>query len=255
MKRTAFTGCAFLFGAAVVMAWAPSAWAQAACRQGYVWREAFPGDYVCVTPETRTQAAQDNGQADARRQPGGGAYGPNTCLSGFVWREARPEDLVCVTPETRTQTASDNAQAAARRAPSGPRPPIGSATVPRPTKPFATGPSTGGAAEAAAYRVSEWSRWTRADGGIEFRYRWGWNPNEARYATQVDALFQLRNPGPSVWKGAARSIDCSVNTITRGKDVAVQPGRTQEVTFLTPNCGTKDQPSFRPNIVKAGKID
>ena len=23
------------------------------CRQGYVWREAYPGDHVCVTPATR----------------------------------------------------------------------------------------------------------------------------------------------------------------------------------------------------------
>lgn len=87
------------------------------CRQGYVWREAFRGDHVCVTPATRTQAAYDNSQANARVEPGGGAYGPNTCRSGYVWREARPGDLVCVTPETRTQTAYDNSQAKNRIAP------------------------------------------------------------------------------------------------------------------------------------------
>ena len=85
------------------------------CRDGYVWRDAFPGDHVCVTPETRTQTAQDNSQANARRQPGG-AYGPDTCRQGYVWREARPEDHVCVTPETRATAAADNSQAAARRA-------------------------------------------------------------------------------------------------------------------------------------------
>jgi hypothetical protein len=37
------------------------------CLQGYVWREAVPGDHVCVTPETRTQAADDNSQAASRR--------------------------------------------------------------------------------------------------------------------------------------------------------------------------------------------
>ena len=83
------------------------------CRQGYVWREAFPGDHVCVTPETRAQAAYDNSQADARRDPGG-AWGPDTCIQGYVWREAHPGDHVCVTPETRAQTAADNRQAAAR---------------------------------------------------------------------------------------------------------------------------------------------
>lgn len=85
------------------------------CLQGYVWREAFPNDHVCVTPDTRAQAARDNGQAAARRHLGGGAYGPDTCRQGYVWREARPEDHVCVAPETRAQAAADNAQAAARR--------------------------------------------------------------------------------------------------------------------------------------------
>ncbi len=30
---------------------------------GYVWREAFPGDHVCVPPDDRAQAAYDNSQA------------------------------------------------------------------------------------------------------------------------------------------------------------------------------------------------
>ncbi|MCA1978971.1 MAG: hypothetical protein LDL19_06995, partial [Thiobacillus sp.] len=88
-----------------------------ACIEGYVWREAYPGDHVCVTPEVREQAAADNRQAAARREPQGGAYGPDTCKPGFVWREARPEDPVCVTPEVRAQTARDNALAHTRRAP------------------------------------------------------------------------------------------------------------------------------------------
>jgi hypothetical protein len=33
------------------------------CRQGYVWREASPGDHVCVKPETRDQARADNAAA------------------------------------------------------------------------------------------------------------------------------------------------------------------------------------------------
>lgn len=86
------------------------------CRQGFVWREAFPGDHVCVTPETREQAYYDNRSAAARRQPGGGPYGPDTCRQGFVWREAFPGDHVCVTPDTRMRAAADNRQAAARRA-------------------------------------------------------------------------------------------------------------------------------------------
>ena len=91
------------------------------CRQGYVWREAYRGDHVCVTPQMRDQAASDNRRANARREPNGGAYGRDTCRQGYVWREARSGDHVCVTPEVRSQTASDNRHAAARRA----RPPKG----------------------------------------------------------------------------------------------------------------------------------
>lgn len=84
------------------------------CRPGFVWREAFPGDHVCVTPETRAQAAYDNSQAAARRDLNG-AYGPDTCISGYVWREAGPGDHVCVTPEVRSQAAEDNRRADSRR--------------------------------------------------------------------------------------------------------------------------------------------
>jgi hypothetical protein len=88
---------------------------QDTCLSGYVWREAFEGDHVCVTPATRSQAAADNAAAASHREPNGGAYGPDTCRQGFVWRVARPEDHVCVTPERRDQTANDNAQASQRR--------------------------------------------------------------------------------------------------------------------------------------------
>jgi hypothetical protein len=79
------------------------------CDVGFVWREAFPGDHVCVTPKTRTQAAADNALNDSRTVPGG-------CKSGFVFREARPNDPVCVPPETRGITRSDNRQAWNRQA-------------------------------------------------------------------------------------------------------------------------------------------
>jgi hypothetical protein len=84
------------------------------CQQGYVWREAFEGDTVCVSPERRTETLAENAQAASRREPSGGAYGPNTCKPGYVWRVARPEDLVCVSPETRERVAAENAQAATR---------------------------------------------------------------------------------------------------------------------------------------------
>ncbi len=84
------------------------------CLQGYVWREAFAGDHVCVTPPTRAQAAEDNRLAASRRDPNG-AYGPNSCIQGFVWRAARDGDAVCVTPDRRSQAAADNRLAMTRR--------------------------------------------------------------------------------------------------------------------------------------------
>ncbi len=87
------------------------------CRQGYVWREAFPDDHVCVKPEVREQAAVDNSQA-ADREPPEGSLGPDTCRQGFVWRDAFPGDHVCVTPQTRDQAARDNLEAESRRLPS-----------------------------------------------------------------------------------------------------------------------------------------
>jgi hypothetical protein len=87
------------------------------CLQGYVWREASPTDHVCVTPDVRAQAGDDNAQAASRRDPAGGPFGPDTCLQGYVWRGAFPGDHVCVTPDVRAQAWDDNAQAANRRNP------------------------------------------------------------------------------------------------------------------------------------------
>ena len=87
------------------------------CKQGFVWREAFRGDTVCVTPETREQVQRENLAGPSRRQPGGGAYGPDTCRQGFVWREASPSDHVCVPPGVRDETANDNQEAMSRTVP------------------------------------------------------------------------------------------------------------------------------------------
>jgi hypothetical protein len=81
------------------------------CLQGYVWRQAFAGDYVCVTPGNRAEAAADNAAALSRVQPGGGAYGTYTCQQGYVWRQVVPDDYVCVIPAVRAQAAYDNSQA------------------------------------------------------------------------------------------------------------------------------------------------
>jgi hypothetical protein len=81
------------------------------CLIGYVWRKAFPGDYVCVTPATYAQATADNAAAVSRIQQSGGAYGPYTCVQGYVWRQVVPDDYVCVTYAVRSQAAYDNSQA------------------------------------------------------------------------------------------------------------------------------------------------
>ncbi|NLS29274.1 hypothetical protein S2M10_42960 [Sphingomonas sp. S2M10] len=84
------------------------------CRAPFTWRLAFPGDHVCVTPEVRSDAADDNARAAERRNPNG-PYGPMTCINGYVWREARDGDTVCVLPQRRDQAAADNRAAASRR--------------------------------------------------------------------------------------------------------------------------------------------
>src|SRR5215475_10343251 len=108
MKPIALSSCLL-----ACILYSPEVFAQA-CIQGYVWREATQGDKVCVTPPIRQQAWNDNAQTDARRAPGGGAYGFETCKQGFVWREATQNDHVCVTPQTRDQARYDNSQAARR---------------------------------------------------------------------------------------------------------------------------------------------
>jgi hypothetical protein len=85
------------------------------CKQGYVWRGANSSDHVCVTPQTRTETAQENAQAAALKDPNGGAYGPDTCRQGFVWRDAFPGDKVCVIPASRDRAAADNAAASSTR--------------------------------------------------------------------------------------------------------------------------------------------
>jgi hypothetical protein len=265
MKPTVFVGAVIIGTAALVAV--PSAQAQDTCRPGYVWRWAFPGDHVCVTPETRAQAKEDNSLVGARRQPGGGAYGPHTCLQGFVWREAHPNDRVCVTPETRTQTAQDNAQAAARRMSSMPSAGSPPPAAPRPAGPPPAAPPAAPppavtrppgappiAAATGGYKTGEWSTWGRAE-GVEYRYRLGLNPQDPKYKDQVDAMLQLRNPGGQPWQGSARLLNCAGHHVSMTRLVNLRPQETQDVKFLTPNCGTIDRPAVKPDIARSVKID
>lgn len=81
-----------------------NAHAQRKCDYGYVWREAFPGDYVCVIPEVRNQARVDNATAPSRWAP---AADPNQCKAPFVWRNAFPGDKVCVTTASRDEARGE----------------------------------------------------------------------------------------------------------------------------------------------------
>jgi hypothetical protein len=82
------------------------------CQSGYVWREVRRDDHVCVTPEVRQMAADENAIAASRRDPS--AYGRDLCLNGYVWRDAVQGDHVCVVPSSRDQAAYDNRNAGAR---------------------------------------------------------------------------------------------------------------------------------------------
>jgi len=85
------------------------------CVPGFVWREARASDRVCVSGRRRAEVREENRLASTRREPGGGAYGPDTCRSGFVWREAFEGDHACVRRESRTTARRENQLAFERR--------------------------------------------------------------------------------------------------------------------------------------------
>ena len=45
------------------------------CKQGYVWRDARPGDHVCVTPQTRAETAQGERRRRSAARPNGDPNG------------------------------------------------------------------------------------------------------------------------------------------------------------------------------------
>jgi len=73
-----------------------------ACKSGYVWRDASGpanGDFVCVTPLERKQAADENA-----------ASAVNMRKPGYVERNAFPGDNVWVTPEQMQTAQRQNAE-------------------------------------------------------------------------------------------------------------------------------------------------
>jgi hypothetical protein len=99
------------------------------CLPNYVWRQAFPGDHVCVPKASHDAARDDNARASDRRLAGGGAYGPDTCVAGYVWREASPTDHVCVPGDVRERTSKENALANDRLDASCASPPVTHSSV------------------------------------------------------------------------------------------------------------------------------
>jgi hypothetical protein len=239
MARRRWHGTGLAVSCLIVLSAAPSG-AQdppKPCRDGFVMREAFPGDRVCVTPQTHAQVLADNSQAEARREPGGGPYGPMTCRQGFVWRVARPDDLVCVTPEIRAQTAADNAAHAATGVATAPPPPPPPQPQPAPPKP--------------AYRLGNWSP-SRLQDGLTYRYRWGLDPASPKV---LDAIFEVRNGGTAQWVGSVRSADCDRGVLADSKPVTLAGHDTQQVTFRTANCGDADVPFFKPGVARTVRFD
>lgn len=96
----------------LLAAWPLEAFAQE-CDDDFVYREAFPGDYVCVTPDTRRQAAEDNAAA-ATRYASGAA---DTCKPEYVWRDAFENDRTCVHWLARETALDENRLAPMRRTP------------------------------------------------------------------------------------------------------------------------------------------
>jgi hypothetical protein len=99
------TAASVVLGMAVLASPASAAPHPLTCKSGYVWREAFPGDAVCVlwSSASRDIAREENRLGPSRTVPGS-AF----CKSGFVWREARPSDLVCVPPAARDRVRNEN---------------------------------------------------------------------------------------------------------------------------------------------------
>ena len=106
LRRLVFAVLAFAAVATFAAAAAPHADAAAWCKSGYVWREAFPGDFACVTPIDRQTVTNQNAAAASRHLPNS-----TWCVSGYVWRETRPSDLVCVPPGDRAREVQNNLNA------------------------------------------------------------------------------------------------------------------------------------------------
>jgi hypothetical protein len=103
-------------------------------------------------------------------------------------------------------------------------------------------------APASTHLTTEWSNWARAEGGVEYRFRMGWDPSNSQ---RIDAMYEVHNRGNRVWKGAVRSVNCTANTLESGVDIDANAGQTRDASFKTTNCGSASTPFFKPSVVQS----
>lgn len=101
---------------------------------------------------------------------------------------------------------------------------------------------------ASTHLTTDWSNWARAEGGVEYRFRVGWDPSNS---ARIDAMYEVHNRGNQVWKGAVRSVNCTVNTLEAGVDIDVGAGQMRDASFKTSNCGSAATPFFKPSVVQS----
>ncbi|MFB7467603.1 hypothetical protein ACFCZ1_29615 [Streptomyces sp. NPDC056224] len=68
---------------------------------------ALPASAV-TAPSAHASVVSVRSYDDPNREPGGGAYGPNTCKQGYVWRDSYEGDVLCVTPDERRRAHDAN---------------------------------------------------------------------------------------------------------------------------------------------------
>ena len=163
--------------------------------------------------------------------------GPSPLRQGWVWREAR-EGYTVASAAGSGACACRQRRRASRRVAAGGSPP------PAPTPPPAT----------AGERVGGWSTWGRK-AGVEYRYRLRWNPADHRPGALLRVDYDLRNTRARRWQGAVRSVDCERNVLAMSRAVTLQPKGSGQAVLATPNCGTAEQPFFKPDVVESGRID
>ncbi len=104
----------------VIVAHAQQPYPTVVCSPGYVWRDAFDGDLICVTPQRYAQVQDENRYASEHIDPNAVVYGftnSDDCLPGYMWRLAGPNDRVdpnhqvdrvCVTLKAYDQATDEN---------------------------------------------------------------------------------------------------------------------------------------------------